>query len=70
MAKKTLHYNGATFEISYEILNPKAQKDFVVLHGWGSNKELMKQSFSVYLQDYRHIYIDLPGFGGSSCESV
>lgn len=70
MAKKSLHYNDATFEISYEILNPKAQKNFIVLHGWGSNKELMKQTFSSHLQDFRHIYVDLPGFGGSSCEQV
>ena len=40
------------------------------MHGWGSNKELMKQSFSPYLQEYKHIYLDLPGFGNSSCDVV
>lgn len=70
MAQKSLTYKEYSYNISYEILNPSAQKDIIFLHGWGSNKELMKQSFSHELADFRHIYIDLPGFGNSSCDAV
>lgn len=66
MALKHLNIHNKSFEISYDILNTNAKKDFIVLHGWGSNKELMKNSFGVYLKEFRHIYIDLPGFGKSS----
>lgn len=66
MASKTITVENKSFDISYEIVNPSAKVDFVVLHGWGSNKEIMKNSFSPYLKDFRHIYIDLPGFGKSS----
>lgn len=68
MAVKTVHYNGATFSISYEILNPQQTSNIVFLHGWGSNKNLMKQAFSKTLPTFRHIYIDMPGFGGSNCD--
>ena len=44
MAIKSVEYKGELFEISYEMLNPSAQTDFIVLHGWGSNKELMKNA--------------------------
>jgi pimeloyl-ACP methyl ester carboxylesterase len=67
MAIKSIGYNQHTFDISYEILNPSAKIDLIVLHGWGSNKNLMKQSFSSYMDSFRHIYIDLPGFGKSTC---
>lgn len=67
MAKKSIQYNHHTFDISYEIVNPDADIDLIVLHGWGSNKGLMKGSFAPYMDSFRHIYIDLPGFGGSSC---
>ena len=70
MALKTITYNGKSFDLSYEIINPLAKTDFIVLHGWGSNKNLMKQSFAKYLNNYRHIYIDLPGFGNSSASVV
>ena len=70
MAKKELEYNGARFAISYEIQNPKAKPTCIILHGWGSNKNIMKQAFGNYLQEYRHLYIDLPGFGASSNDIV
>ncbi len=66
MASKKINIENRSFDISYEIVNPSAKKDFVVLHGWGSNKELMKNAFSSFLGEYRHIYIDLPGFGKST----
>lgn len=66
MASKTIVIDNKSFDISYEIVNPSAKIDFIVLHGWGSNKQIMKNSFSSYLKNFRHIYIDLPGFGKSS----
>jgi pimeloyl-ACP methyl ester carboxylesterase len=67
MALKSIQFKQHTFDISYEILNPDAKVDLIVLHGWGSNKNLMKQSFGNYMDGFRHIYIDLPGFGNSTC---
>ena len=42
----------------------------MILHGWGSNKEIMKQAFGKLLPEYRHIYLDMPGFGKSSNEMI
>ncbi len=67
MAVKSIQYKQNTFDISYEIVNPDAKVDVIILHGWGSNKNLMKQTFSPYMDGFRHIYIDLPGFGNSTC---
>ena len=67
MALKSIQYLQHTFDISYEILNPQAKVDLIILHGWGSNKEIMKGIFSPYMQGFRHIYIDLAGFGNSTC---
>lgn len=66
MALKTLQYAQHTFSISYEIVNPSAKHTIVFLHGWGSNKELMKQAFGSTLDTFRHLYVDLPGFGNST----
>ncbi len=70
MAVKEIKYNSATYEIYYDIKNPNKDRDIVFLHGWGSNKELMKQAFSRYLGDFRHIYLDMPGFGKSPNDEV
>lgn len=67
MAVKSIQHMQQTFDISYEILNPDAPVDLIVLHGWGSNKEIMKNAFSPFMDSFRHIYIDLPGFGKSTC---
>ncbi len=67
MALKSIQFNQHTITMSYEIINPHAKIDLIVLHGWGSNKSLMKKVFSPYMDTFRHIYIDLPGFGGSTC---
>jgi len=66
MAIKEIHYQGNIFEINYTIINPKNKKNFIVLHGWGSNKELMLNAFKNILPHHKHIYIDMPGFGKSS----
>ena len=63
MATKSLIVDNKNFDISYEIVNPTSHKDIIFLHGWGSNKDIMKNVFSPYLKNFRHIYIDLPGFG-------
>jgi len=70
MAIKSFQHDQHTYSISYEIVNPLAKHDLIVLHGWGSNKEIMKQAFEPYMQQFRHIYIDLPGFGGSINHAV
>ncbi len=67
MAVKSLQYKQHTFSISYEIVNPSAHIDLVILHGWGSHKNLMKHAFAAHLGQFRHIYIDMPGFGNSTC---
>jgi non-heme chloroperoxidase len=70
MAKKDIFYDAQPYAISYEILNPSASETLVFLHGWGSNKETMKHAFSPFFKQYKHLYIDLPGFGASSLEKV
>jgi pimeloyl-ACP methyl ester carboxylesterase len=67
MAIKSIIYDRHTFDISYEIVNPKEQVDVVILHGWGSSKSLMQRYFHLQMGGFRHIYIDLPGFGNSTC---
>ena len=67
MAVKSIQYNQHTINVSYEIVNPNAKVDLIILHGWGSDKNLMKNSFSTNMDSFRHIYIDLPGFGKSTC---
>ncbi len=66
MALTTVEYRGEKFDLSYEILNPAAEETILFLHGWGSSKTLMKQAFGKTLSSMRHIYIDMPGFGGSN----
>lgn len=83
MARRSIEYNARCFEISYEksaldsvVFGSDVQTNarlienppLVFLHGWGSNKELMKIAFGKYFKDYKHIYIDMPGFGDSPNE--
>jgi len=70
MAIKQISYNNHNFDISYEIINPTCKNIIIFLHGWGSNKEIMKQAFGKYLKDFKHIYIDMPGFGKSSNDII
>ncbi len=70
MALKEIHYKEKIFKLSYEIINPTEKESMVILHGWGSNKEIMKQAFSNELKGYRHIYLDMPGFGASSNDMI
>ena len=70
MAIKSIQYKKHTFDISYDIVNPDAKVNLIILHGWGSSKKLMKQSFESHMPGFRHIYIDLPGFGNSTCSTA
>lgn len=70
MALKEIVYNNTTYKISYEVLHHDKEKEIVFLHGWGSNKEIMKNAFSKYLPEFKQIYIDLPGFGNSSLDQA
>lgn len=70
MALKEIVYDGEVYQLSYEILNPTCKDDIVFLHGWGSNKEIMKNAFQKEFDSFRQVYIDLPGFGNSSIVKV
>ncbi len=65
MATKQIDYFDKSFHINYEIVNNDKSEVIVFLHGWGSNKEIMKQAFGEKLKEFKHIYIDMPGFGKS-----
>ena len=70
MAVKEIDYKEQKFKLSYEIVNPSAKESILILHGWGSKKEIMKQAFGKELKEYRHIYLDMPGFGASANEMI
>lgn len=70
MAKKEILFQNSTYALSYEILNLGQAKTILFLHGWGSNKEIMKQAFGKTFSSYQHLYLDLPGFGHSSINDV
>ncbi len=70
MAIKEISYRDKKFKLSYELVNPTVQESILILHGWGSNKEIMKQAFAKELKEYRHIYLDMPGFGASANEMI
>ena len=69
MAIREIKVGEKSFKIAYDIVNPTKQKNIIFLHGWGSNKEVMK-SFKDNFKDFRHIYLDMPGFGKSSNEYI
>ena len=70
MASKEILYKQKKFKISYQILNIDKMKTIVFLHGWGSNKEIMSQAFGKNFDNFKHIYIDMPGFGASSNDEI
>jgi len=70
MASKEITYKAKLFQLSYELVNPTQDKVLLILHGWGSNKEIMKQAFAKTLPQYKHIYLDMPGFGKSNNDMV
>jgi len=70
MAIKEIEYKKKSFKLSYELVNPNSKKGILILHGWGSSKEIMKQAFDKKFAEYRVTYLDLPGFGGSSNDMI
>lgn len=70
MATKNINYFDKEFSINYEIINNDKDKVIVFLHGWGSNKEVMKGGFESKLKEFKHIYLDMPGFGKTWNEYV
>lgn len=66
MAQKEIFYKQGVFKVSYSLVGEDRGRTMVILHGWGGRKSLMEQVFSSVFRDFRHCYIDLPGFGNSS----
>ncbi|NGP88621.1 alpha/beta fold hydrolase [Fodinibius halophilus] len=61
---KIYHYNDLS--ISYARVGMGNNKPLVILHGWGSNKEVM-MPLAQQLSEQRDCFLlDLPGFGNSS----
>ena len=69
MARKKIKVNNQEFNIAYDIFNLDKQKNIIFLHGWGSNKEIMKV-FKDDFDEFKLIFIDMPGFGKSSNEYI
>ena len=65
MAIREIKVDNKKFKIAYDIINNDKKRNIIFLHGWGSNKEIMK-TFINHFKEFRHIYIDMPGFGKSS----
>ena len=55
--------------INYELFNIDKEKTIIFLHGWGSNKEVMKV-FKNEFNEYKLLFIDMPGFGKSETNEV
>lgn len=70
MALKPVAFQGNTFSIAYERFGESGKPKLLVLHGWGSSKELMEKAFEPHLANFERLYLDLPGFGKSSNPTV
>lgn len=49
--------------VSYASWGEKSEKAVVMLHGWGANKELFRQSAELCAKKYYVVAPDMPGFG-------
>ncbi len=49
----------------YLLINPKAKKTAILLHGWGHNSSLWQQAVLEFDPRYRYYLLDLPGFGST-----
>jgi pimeloyl-ACP methyl ester carboxylesterase len=63
MASREITYNTHPFFMHYDILYHDNREVILFLHGWGSSKEIMKQAFSKHFKQFKHLYVDMPGFG-------
>ncbi len=70
MAQKEILYQNRPFPVAYEMVRPQVSKTLLFLHGWGSNKEIMKGAFGDRFLDYRLLFVDMPGFGKSPNEEA
>jgi len=55
--------------INYELYNLDKSNPIIFLHGWGSNKEVMK----VFKDDFpenKLLFLDMPGFGKSKTDEI
>ena len=55
--------------INYELYNIDKKDTIIFLHGWGSNKEIMKV-FKNSFDEYKLLFIDMPGFGKSETNEI
>jgi len=55
--------------INYELFNIDKKETIIFLHGWGSNKEIMK-IFKDNFDEYKLLFIDMPGFGKSYTDEI
>lgn len=65
MALRDISVDSKQFSLSYKIIDNKSDSWVLFLHGWGATKELMESAFGARFQSLNHLYVDLPGFGGS-----
>ncbi len=70
MAIASIEYNSKNFSISYDLFHSQKKRTLTILHGWGSNKEIMKSAFRDKFENFKTIFIDLPGFGKSGNDFV
>ncbi len=70
LALRDISVDSKHFSISYKIIDNKRDSWVLFLHGWGANKELMESAFGARFSGLNHLYVDLPGFGGSSNDFV
>jgi len=50
---------------NYEVVNPKAKKTALLLHGWAHNASLWLPLAKLLSKEYCYYLLDLPGFGGT-----
>jgi len=62
LALREIWYKNSSFLISYE--RRGRGEPIILLHGWGSSKEVMLQAFKD-CKEFELIAIDMPGFGKS-----
>ncbi len=66
MATRETVFENKNYQLNYEILNKDFDRTILFLHGWGSNREIMKMAFKNNFKDWKHLYLDMSGFGESS----
>ena len=70
MARRDISVDSKHFSLSYKIVDNKRDSWVLFLHGWGATKELMESAFGTRFKSLNHLYVDLPGFGGSDNDFV